>query len=107
MAKQVTLHPGSPDMVKIDKDLWEFGKDGITRRFSWREAAVIQTFPRNIEFYGDLVSKYKQIGNAVPVKLAAYVATHLYAILTLKEGGSEWQMESKQQTEKHLNTLVS
>jgi DNA (cytosine-5)-methyltransferase 1 len=107
MAKQVTLHPGSPDMVKLDKDLWEFGKDGITRRFSWREAAVIQTFPRNVEFYGDLVSKYKQIGNAVPVKLAAYVATHLYAILTLKEGELGWQMESKQQTEKRLSTLVS
>lgn len=81
MAKQVTLHPSSPDMVKIDKDHWEFGKDGITRRFSWREAAAIQTFPPEIEFYGDLVSKYKQIGNAVPVKLAEIIATHLYGLL--------------------------
>jgi DNA (cytosine-5)-methyltransferase 1 len=107
MAKQVTLYPGSPDMVKLDKDLWEFGKDGVTRRLSWREAAAIQTFPRDVEFYGDLVSKYKQIGNAVPVKLAAYVATHLYALLTLKESELGWQMESKQQMEKHLSTLVS
>lgn len=82
MAKQVTLYPGSPDMNKIDKDLWEFGKEGITRRLSWREAAAIQTFPADLEFYGDLVSKYKQIGNAVPVKLAEIVATHLYALLT-------------------------
>ena len=82
MAKQVTLWPGSPDMRKIDKDLWEFGKGGITRRFSWREAAAIQTFPRDIEFHGDLTSKYKQIGNAVPVKLAETIATHLYAILS-------------------------
>ena len=82
MAKQVTLWPGSPDMHKIDKDLWEFGKGGITRRFSWREAAAIQTFPRDIEFHGDLTSKYKQIGNAVPVKLAETIATHLYAILS-------------------------
>lgn len=81
MAKQVTLYPGSPDMVKLDKDLWEFGKDGVTRRLSWREAAAIQTFPGNLEFHGDLVSKYKQIGNAVPVKLADIVATHLYALL--------------------------
>ena len=81
MAKQVTLYPGSPDMNKIDKDLWEFGKEGITRRLSWREAAAIQTFPADLEFYGDLVSKYKQIGNAVPVKLAEIVATHLYALL--------------------------
>lgn len=85
MAKQVTLHPSSPDMHKIDTDLWEFG-NGTTRRFSWQEAAAIQTFPRDLKFEGDLVSKYKQIGNAVPVKLAEYVATLLYAILTTKEG---------------------
>ena len=81
MAKQVTLYPGSPDMQKVDKDLWEFGKEGETRRLSWREAAAIQTFPPELEFYGDLVSKYKQIGNAVPVKLAEIVATHLYGLL--------------------------
>lgn len=81
MAKQVTLWPGSPDMEKIDKDLWQFGA-GETRRFSWREAAAIQTFPADLEFYGNLTSKYKQIGNAVPVKLAEIVATHLYGILT-------------------------
>lgn len=74
MAKQVTLYPGSPDMIKIDKDLWKFGDNGVTRRLSWREVAVIQTFPTSLEFYGDLTSIYKQIGNAVPVKLAEYVA---------------------------------
>ena len=82
MAKQVTLWPGSPDMIKEDKDLWHFGADGETRRFSWREAAAIQTFPADLEFCGDLTSKYKQIGNAVPVKLAEIIATHLYALLS-------------------------
>lgn len=82
MAKQVTLWPGSPDMVKKDKDLWEFGSEGETRRLSWREAAAIQTFPKDLEFQGDLTSIYKQIGNAVPVKLAEIVATHLYGILS-------------------------
>ena len=77
MAKQVTLWPGSPDMVKIDKDKWEFGDNGDTRRLSWREAAVIQTFPSDLEFFGDLTSKYKQIGNAVPVKLAEFVANYI------------------------------
>ena len=88
MAKQVTLWPGSPDMVKLDKDLWKFGDNGVTRRFSWREAAAIQTFPPDLEFYGDLTSKYKQIGNAVPVKLAETVATHLYGVLSnrLRDG---------------------
>lgn len=107
MAKQVTIHPSSPDMEKLDKDLWKFGDNGLTRRFSWREAAVIQTFPRDLEFYGDLVSKYKQIGNAVPVKLASYVATLLYAILSLKESDKIWQEESKLPTAKPLNMLVS
>lgn len=77
MAKQVTLYPGSPDMVKVDKDLWRFGTDGETRRLSWREVAAIQTFPTDIEFYGDLTSIYKQIGNAVPVKLAEFVANYI------------------------------
>lgn len=82
MAKQVTLHPDSPDMVKLDTDSWKFGDAGKTRRFSWREAAAIQTFPAAIEFHGNLTSKYKQIGNAVPVKLAEIIATHLYGVLT-------------------------
>jgi DNA (cytosine-5)-methyltransferase 1 len=77
MAKQVTLYPGSPDMVKIHKDLWKFGDNGETRRLSWREVAAIQTFPNDIEFFGDLTSIYKQIGNAVPVKLAEFVANYI------------------------------
>lgn len=81
MAKQVTLYPGSPDMIKIDADNWKFGAGGETRRFSWREAAAIQTFPKNLEFHGDLTSKYKQIGNAVPVKLAEVVAKSIYPIV--------------------------
>jgi len=84
MAKQVTLYPGSPDMEKVDKDVWKFGENGITRRLSWREAAAIQTFPKEIEFSGDLTSKYKQIGNAVPVKLAECVAIQLREILLEK-----------------------
>ena len=80
MAKQVTLWPGSPDMIKYGQDDWRFG-EGLTRRFSWQEAAAIQTFPKDLEFYGDLTSKYKQIGNAVPVKLAEIIATHLYGYL--------------------------
>jgi len=77
MAKQVPLHPSSPDMIKLEKDLWKFG-EGITRRFSWQEAAAIQTFPRGMDFCGDLTSKYKQIGNAVPVRLAEAVAEKVY-----------------------------
>jgi DNA (cytosine-5)-methyltransferase 1 len=75
-AKQVPLHPSSPDMKKLDKDLWEFGV-GNTRRFSWRESAAIQTFPKSFVFEGDLHSKYRQIGNAVPVNLAYAIAKEI------------------------------
>lgn len=86
MSKQVTLHPSSPDMFKVSTDNWEFGKGKTTRRFSWQEAAAIQTFPADLEFSGNLTSKYKQIGNAVPVKLAETVAKDIYYILeNLKE----------------------
>lgn len=81
MAKQVTLWPGSPDMIKIGPDHWEFGKDGVTRRLSYKEAAAIQTFPKDMEFCGDLTSKYKQIGNAVPCELARNIGLVLYDIL--------------------------
>lgn len=47
MAKQVPLWPGSPDMVKAGKDLWQFGEEGSTRRLSYREAAAVQTFPKD------------------------------------------------------------
>lgn len=107
MAKQVTLYPGSPDMVKLDKDLWCFGDSGETRRLSWREAAAIQTFPRDVEFIGDLVSKYKQIGNAVPVKLAECVAIQLKQILMMEEVKRIWVQESRPKMEKLLNMHVS
>ena len=73
MAKQVTLWPGSPDMIKVGRDSWRFG-EGLTRRLSWQEAAAIQTFPRDMVFNGNLTSIYRQIGNAVPCNLAEQVA---------------------------------
>jgi DNA (cytosine-5)-methyltransferase 1 len=88
MAKQVALHPSSPDMVKLGEDKWVFG-DGKTRRLSWQEAAAIQTFPRDMEFNGNLISKYKQIGNAVQVKLAEVVATDLYHVLYQAQASQE------------------
>lgn len=81
MAKQVTLYPGSPDMIKLSSDSWAFGDEKLTRRLSWREAAAIQTFPSSLDFCGDLTSIYKQIGNAVPVKLAEFVAHYIRSYL--------------------------
>jgi DNA (cytosine-5)-methyltransferase 1 len=42
-----------------------------------REAAVLQDFPINYEFKGTLSQTHKQIGNAVPVKLATAIAREI------------------------------
>jgi DNA (cytosine-5)-methyltransferase 1 len=86
------------------------GKTGIARRLSWdepsltlttapamkqterahpeenrpltyREYARIQTFPDKWKFIGSLNSKYKQIGNAVPVNLAKYIGCEIIRAL--------------------------
>lgn len=83
MAKQVPLSPDSGGMRYVDVDKFEFV--GSNRRLSYKEAAAIQTFPKGMIFCGDLDSKYKQIGNAVPVKLAEAIATEVERILTVKD----------------------
>ncbi len=52
-----------------------------TRPLSIREYARIQTFPDEWEFLGSLSSKYKQIGNTVPVNLAFAVGRKIIALL--------------------------
>lgn len=52
-----------------------FGHPVQNRAISIREAALLQTFPRNYKFSGSLNSKARQIGNAVPPNLAMLMAT--------------------------------
>lgn len=47
-----------------------FGHPTQDRAISVREAACLQTFPRSYEFTGTLTSKARQIGNAVPPRMA-------------------------------------
>lgn len=82
--RQAPIHPAGEPMIHVGKDKYIFS-DGEenNRRLSVKEIARIQTFPdwygfsrgtssRNDNAKLDLV--YKQIGNAVPVRLALAVA---------------------------------
>jgi DNA (cytosine-5)-methyltransferase 1 len=48
--------------------------DGSVRYFTVREAARLQTFPDDYIFRGSWTETMRQLGNAVPVKLAEVVA---------------------------------
>jgi len=50
-----------------------------SRRLTVREAALVQTFPLNFKFVGSNTSGYRQIGNAVPPRLAEVVAKSILA----------------------------
>lgn len=52
-----------------------------TRPFTVRESARIQSFPDTWQFCGNLHSKYKQIGNAVPVNLAKEIGLSIIKVL--------------------------
>jgi len=52
-----------------------------TRPLTVREYARIQTFPDDWKFAGNMSAQYKQIGNAVPVNLAAAIGRSLVRLL--------------------------
>ena len=53
------------------------------RRITIRESALIQSFPDSFKFSGKRSSQYRQIGNAVPPKLAKVIARELLRSLQL------------------------
>lgn len=59
--------PGGENMMVL--------QDGGVRYFSVREAARVQTFPDGYVFHGAWSETMRQLGNAVPVKLAHVVAS--------------------------------
>ena len=61
------------------------------RPFTVREYARIQSFPDDWEFEGGITSKYKQIGNAVPVKVAEAVGLEVIKALNGENKRKEGQ----------------
>lgn len=56
--------------------------DGTVRYFTIRESARLQTFPDDMVFHGAWSEVMRQLGNAVPSKLAEVVATQVKSCLT-------------------------
>jgi DNA (cytosine-5)-methyltransferase 1 len=65
--------------------------DGTVRYYSVREAARIQTFPDEYRFPGTWTGGMKQLGNAVPVKLAETVVESVVEQLPVVEGAVDDQ----------------
>jgi len=60
--------------------------DGSVRYFTAREAARLQTFPDDYTFRGPWTEAMRQLGNAVPVRLAEVVAGSVARTLLINEG---------------------
>lgn len=55
----------------------KFGHPKQNRSITLREGALLQTFPKDFKFAGNKVDVARQIGNAVPVKLAEIVGKQI------------------------------
>jgi DNA (cytosine-5)-methyltransferase 1 len=71
--RHMPLHPISPKMKKVSSDKWVLEDDKPARRFSFKEAAILQGFHKDIVFpetsNSSLAMKYKVVGNVVPPAL--------------------------------------
>lgn len=98
---ETTAKPGDADTVVLDPDKPALTVRGASSRpplhyepiitesgelkyrcISLREMAMIQSFPKDMKFWGNRSEQRKQVGNAVPVKLATAVAKSIRDVLT-------------------------
>ena len=89
--RHAPIHPQAPKMKFIEQNKREFvkGSEHLYRRLSVRECARIQTFPDSYRFYYENISDaYKMIGNAVPIRLASYMAKAISLCLASESGGT-------------------
>lgn len=76
-ARHMPLHPISPPLEKVCHNVWRFSEEKPARRFSFREAALLQGFGDLVFPETDIASlnmKYTVVGNAVPPPLFEAVA---------------------------------
>jgi DNA (cytosine-5)-methyltransferase 1 len=65
--------PGGENMIRY--------QDGVVRWFTVHEAKLLQTFPEDFSFVGPWSEAMRQIGNAVPVRLAEVLGEQILRAL--------------------------
>lgn len=96
-AMNAPIHPSAPKMVYVSQDTRIFapGSEHLYRRLSVRECARIQTFPDSFRFiYKDIKDGYKMIGNAVPPRLAYYLALSIKQCLINNQSAEKKAVEN-------------
>lgn len=87
---QETLETGARQWVEEYHSSLMAGGDVVTaipdrlRRITVQEAAAIQSFPKDMPWRGSQSSRYRQIGNAVPPKMAYAVAKSISRALNYR-----------------------
>ena len=75
--------PGGENMIRYEDD--------SVRYFTTYEAKLIQTFPSNFIVTGAWGESMRQIGNAVPVRLAHVLGSHLMAALKAVQANNSFK----------------
>ena len=109
-AKNCPLHPQAPTMKYISphKRIFAVGYEHLYRRFSVRECARIQSFPDSFRFfYNDIQEGYKMVGNAVPPRLAKFIALNIKnAFTSIHSAEKEFVLVGYYKDEKQLHLTL-
>ena len=109
-AKNCPLHPQAPPMKYVfsNQRIFQKGKEHLYRRFSVRECARIQTFPDKYRFfYKNVKDGYKMVGNAVPPRLAKFLALSIRKALEASpQKTSKKILVGYYKDENHLSMII-
>jgi DNA (cytosine-5)-methyltransferase 1 len=77
--------PSNTILAHMEKDGLKFIHPEQPRTFTPYEAALLQSFPENYTFSGKRNAQYRQIGNAVPPKMAEAIGTAILKTISENE----------------------